>query len=324
MQESKIKMKEPLVSIIIPVYNKAAYVRETLDSALGQTYPNIEIVLVNDGSTDGSLAILEKYQIKYPDKIVLVNQKNGGVSKATNEGIQASKGAYIQFLDADDLLSPDKIANQVRLLEGRSPFVVASCEWVNFKGDISNYSRLPYGVFQDFESGIDWLLHSWNELEMMADSSWLTSRTLLETVGPWDESLIINQDGEFFARVLMRCEKVVFDTKSMVYYRNLEEGSVSRQKSYQAAKSLLASLVCYQREILEVEDSIRIRKALKRGYMKYLYDVYPHYPDLLKQAKDLMRKLEVKEKLQIGGPKFQLLSRLMGFDNALRLKRFLQ
>ena len=100
MQESKIKMKEPLVSIIIPVYNKAAYVRETLESALGQTYPHIEIVLVNDGSKDESLSILEEFKSRYPDKIILINQENGGVSKATNVGIQASKGAYIQFLDA--------------------------------------------------------------------------------------------------------------------------------------------------------------------------------------------------------------------------------
>ncbi|WP_026970204.1 glycosyltransferase family 2 protein [Algoriphagus terrigena] len=314
---------DPLVSIVIPVYNKGAFLRETLDSALGQTYPNIELVLVNDGSTDGSLGILEEYRSRFPDKIQSIHQANGGVSRATNVGISASKGDYIQFLDADDLLSPDKLANQLNLLEGKSEWTIASCEWVNFKDQVSQFSRLPYGVFQDFETGLDWLLHSWNKQEMMADSSWLTSRSLVDLAGPWNESLTINQDGEFFMRVLLRSEKVLFDTKSRAYYRSLGAGSVSSQKSYEAAQSLLESFVLYEKQVLDIEDSLRIRKALKRVFMKFIYDVYPLYPDLLQDARNLIKKLEVREQTLIGGPKFQQMSRLIGFENALRLKRFL-
>jgi len=324
MGETILTEKPFLVSIIIPVFNKAPYIRETLDSALGQTYPNIELVLVNDGSTDGSLAILEGYQSKFPEKVKLINQANGGVSKATNVGIQASNGEYIQFLDADDLLSPDKIENQIRLLSGKSPLIIASCEWVNFKDDLTISPGFPYGVFADFGSGLEWLLHSWNNMEMMADSSWLTSRILIETAGPWDESLIINQDGEFFARVLMRSKMVVFDAKSRVYYRSLEEGNVSRQKTFKAAKSLLDSFYCYQREILNFENSVRIRMALKRVYLKFIYDIYPLYPDLLQEANDLIKKLGIKEQTLIGGPKFQQITKLIGFRKALWLKRYLQ
>jgi glycosyltransferase involved in cell wall biosynthesis len=314
----------PLVSIIIPVYNKAAYIRETLDSALGQTYENIEVVLVNDGSTDGSLEILREYSQRFPDKLILVDQVNGGVSKATNVGIQASKGAYIQFLDADDLLTPNKIENQIKLLENQAKDVVASCEWVNFRNDISNYTQVPYGVFGNFDTGLDWLLRSWNEQEMMADSSWLTPRELVERAGLWNETLSINQDGEFFMRVLLRCSKVIFDAKSKVFYRVLEEESVSKQKSQTAAESLLSSFVIYQKEALAIEDSPRIRTALKRVYMKYIYDIYPDYPQFIKQAKELIVKLGVREKTLIGGPKFQQISKLLGFENALRLKRLFQ
>ncbi|MDN3690578.1 glycosyltransferase family 2 protein [Cyclobacterium jeungdonense] len=324
MREARNERREPLVSIIIPVYNKADFVRESLESALAQTYPNIELVLVNDGSTDSSLAILEEYRSKFPEKIMLIDQENGGVSKATNVGIRASKGAFIQFLDADDLLSPDKIENQVRILEGNSPFALASCEWVNFKNDISQFIRLPYGVFQNYETGLDWLLYSWNKQEMMADSSWLTSKALLNLAGQWDESLSINQDGEFFMRVLLKSEKVIFDPKSKAYYRTLNETSVSKQQSYLAAQSLLDSFRKYQNEILNVEDSKRVRLALKRVYMKFIYDVYPMYPNLIKKAKDLMWKLDINEKVFIAGPKFQKLSRFIGFENALRLKRILQ
>ncbi|WP_241128603.1 glycosyltransferase family 2 protein [Cognataquiflexum nitidum] len=317
-------MQEPLVSIIIPVFNKAAYIRETLDSALAQSYPNIELVLVNDGSIDGSLAILEEYKARFPDKIVLVDQVNGGVSKATNIGIQASKGDYIQFLDADDLLSPDKIENQLRLLEGKSPFVIASCEWVNFRDDTQNFSRVPYGVFGDFETGLDWLLHSWNKQEMMQPGAWLTHRKVIEKVGDWDESLVINQDGEFFCRVLLKCQNILFENKALVYYRIPGENNVSQQKSYKAFKSLLFSFLCYEREIFLIEDSKRVRMALKRVYMKFIYDIYPLYPDLIKNANDLIGNLGVDEKTFIGGPKFQQISKVLGFENALRLKRLLQ
>ncbi len=322
--EAEIEGQDPLVSIIIPVYNKSAFVRDTLKSALGQKYPKIELVLVNDGSTDGSLAILEEYRSKFPDKIILIDQENGGVSKATNVGIQASRGEYIQFLDADDLLSPDKIENQVSLLEGNPPFVVASCEWVNFKDDILQNSRLPYGVFRNFDSGLDWLLQSWNNQEMMQPGAWLTHRKLIEKAGNWDESLIINQDGEFFLRVLMNCQRIIFEKKGKVFYRIPGVNNVSQQKSYLAAKSLLSSFQKYQREILSIEDSKRIRMALKGVYMKYIYDIYPLYPDLMQNARDLMGNLEVKESTYIGGPKFQQISKWIGFENALRLKRIIQ
>jgi len=324
MGETIVTGKPVLVSIIIPVFNKASYVRETLDSALRQTYPNIELVLVNDGSTDGSLAILKEYQSKSPDKIILIDQANGGVSNATNVGIKESRGEYIQFLDADDLLSPDKIENQIRLLSGKSPKDLVSCKWVNFTDNPSKNTGFPYGVFAEFGSGLNWLMYSWNRQEMMADSSWLTSRFLIESSGPWNESLIINQDGEFFARVLMRSKEIIFDTKSVVYYRSLEEGNVSRQKTYQSAKSLLESFFCYHREILGFEDSERIRMALKRVYLKFIYDIYPLYPDLLQEANYLIKKLGVKEHTPIGGPKFQQISKLIGFRKALWLKRFLQ
>jgi glycosyltransferase involved in cell wall biosynthesis len=321
MSEMMIDRDGPLVSIIIPVYNKAAYVRETLESALGQTYPNIEIVLVNDGSTDGSLAILEEFKSRYSDKIILIDQENGGVSKATNIGIQASRGDYIQFLDADDLLSPDKIALQINLLRGKSPLILSSCEWVNFKDDIKNYSRIPYGVFKDFDSGLEWLLYSWNYMEMMADSSWLTSKKLIDLAGNWNESLLINQDGEFFMRVLLKCKGVRFDSVSKVFYRNLTEESVSRQKTYHANRSLLDSFKSYQKEILQLVDSKKIRIALKRVYLKFIYDTYPHYPDLINEAKVLIDLLGVSEATPIGGPKFRLMSRIFGFEKALWLKR---
>ncbi|NVK53926.1 MAG: glycosyltransferase family 2 protein [Flavobacteriaceae bacterium] len=314
---------DPLVSIIIPVYNKASFLRETLDSALSQTYSNTELVLVNDGSKDDSLSILEKYQSIFPKKVRLINQKNSGVSRATNVGIEASIGEYIQFLDADDLLSPNKIAHQIKLLQGNSKSALSTCEWQVFEEEVEKALSFPYGVFRDFDSGLDLLLRFWNEQEMMAISSYLTHRSLIEKAGDWDENLTINQDGEFFSRVLLYTEKVLFEPAGRVYYRTPALGNVSQQKSHQAIKSLLDSYQACERVVVSVENSPRVRIALKKLYQKFIYDVYPQYMDLVEKAENLMEELGVKERTYIGGPKFQCLSKLFGFKNALRLKRIL-
>lgn len=315
---------KPLVSILIPVFNKAKFIRETIDSALAQTYLNTEIILVNDGSTDRSLEILQGYVEKFPQKINLIDSPNQGVSAATNLCIIHAQGDYIQFLDADDLMSSDKIERQIQLLSGKGPGALASCEWINFKEDIRHYHRVSYGVFTDFGSGMDLLLRFCYHQEMMAISSYLTHRDLIEKVGPWDESLTINQDGEFFARVLLHADRVLFEPEGKVYYRTPGLGNVSQQKSHKAMASLLESYQAYERAILPVENSSRVRIALKKVYQKFIYDVFPHYPDLIDKAEDLMDNLGVKESTYIGGPKFQQLSRLFGFKKALRLKRFFQ
>ncbi|WP_288373832.1 glycosyltransferase family 2 protein [uncultured Algoriphagus sp.] len=323
MIEPRIKNQAPLVSIIIPVYNKALFVSSTLESALGQTYPNTEIILVDDGSIDNSFEILKAYFEKYPDRIVLINQENLGVSAATNRGIVASKGDYIQFLDADDLISPDKIEKQIGLLAGKSYDSIATCEWVNFETTIEQYNRVPYGVFQNFDSGLDLQLRFWNHQEMIAISSYLTHRDLILKAGSWDETLTINQDGEFFTRVLLHGEQVFFEPDGKVYYRSPGEENVSQQKSYSAITSLLDSYLSCEQSVLEVEDSPRVRIALKKLYQKFIYDVFPNYPDLLAKAEQHMNNQGIIQSTYIGGPKFQKLSRLLGFKNALRLKRIL-
>lgn len=313
----------PIVSIIIPVYNKADYIQNTLGSALGQSFPNTEIILVDDGSTDCSLEILKAYFKKYPDKITLIDQENRGVSSATNTGLCAAKGEYIQFLDADDLMSTDKIENQIMLLKDKPSSFMASCEWVMFQDNPSNFTNIPYGVFQEFDSGLDLLLRFWNHQEMMAISSYLIHRSLIEKAGPWDESLTINQDGEFFARALIHAGKVLFEPKSKVFYRKPSATNVSQQKSEKAMSSQLESIKSYERHVLQVQNTKNMRIALMKVYQKFIYDVYPNYPELIKQAEKLQLSLGISKRVFIGGPKFQLISKILGFKNAIKLKRAL-
>jgi glycosyltransferase involved in cell wall biosynthesis len=132
-------MPLPLVSIIIPVYNSAKYLAETIQSALNQTWPDIELVLINNGSTDNSLAIAESFG---SEKLKIFSQENKGAGGARNRGLQEAKGDYIQFLDADDLLSPDKIEKQVAQLTGKVD-LLSICHTVHFNNNESTVGKLP-------------------------------------------------------------------------------------------------------------------------------------------------------------------------------------
>src|SRR4051812_48931160 len=115
-------MPEPLVSVLIPCYNSAAHIGEALESALGQTWSNIEVVVVNDGSTDDSSHEVRKFS---RPNLKLIERKNRGAAASRNEAFLASAGQFIQFLDADDLISPDKIAGQMQRLQGAEECVAS-------------------------------------------------------------------------------------------------------------------------------------------------------------------------------------------------------
>lgn len=114
---------EPQVSVIIPVYNVAQYLRQCLDSVTGQTLRDIEIICVNDGSTDGSPAILEEYREK-DGRITVISRENGGISAARNCGMEHARGKYVYFLDSDDYLDPEALETLVRCAEENDAEVV--------------------------------------------------------------------------------------------------------------------------------------------------------------------------------------------------------
>jgi len=125
---------EPKVSIVIPVYNGADYLSEAIDSALAQTYPNIEIVVVNDGSSDGGAT--EKIALSYGDKVRYFSKENGGVASALNVAINNMSGEYFSWLSHDDLYYPDKVESQVQALaELKNPKTILYGDYVVFTND---------------------------------------------------------------------------------------------------------------------------------------------------------------------------------------------
>src|SRR5471030_2045816 len=175
----------PLVSIVIPSYNAEKYLSETIQSALNQTWQHKEIIVVDDGSTDDSLQIAESFKSEIVKVFV---QKNKGASAARNTGLREAKGDYIQFLDADDLLSPDKIEAQITCLN-YSVTQLAICKTVYFnEGENYLNGKISDGwLVDDTDDPADFLIKLYAGEEIMPGyggmitiHSWLTPRNLIE------------------------------------------------------------------------------------------------------------------------------------------------
>ena len=132
-------MENSLVSIVIPVYNVEKYLRQCLDSAINQTYKNLEIFLVDDGSTDRSGQICDEYK-KIDDRIIVIHKENGGLSSARNAALDLLKGKYIYFLDSDDFAALDMIETRVKFMEDYNVDIVMGTDY-SFYGEIENSTK---------------------------------------------------------------------------------------------------------------------------------------------------------------------------------------
>ncbi len=209
-------MKLELVSIIIPAYNVENYTDECLDSAFSQTYPEVEIIVVDNNSSDNTLARLNAYKKKEPSLIVL-SEKKQGAPAARNKGLSVAKGNWIQFLDADDLLKPDKIQHQVKLFRENTnaSFIAGACEVLA----IDKNTRVK--KINDFQS-------SWIHLtngNLGNTCSNFFRRDLLQEISGWNEILKSSQEPELMFRLMKLNDKVIVDNIPLTTIRMREPNS---------------------------------------------------------------------------------------------------
>lgn len=307
-----------LVSVIIPAYNSSQYISETIDSVLKQSYKHLEVIVVDDGSTDNTLQIAEKFE-KYGVRVYA--QKNKGACAARNYGYQLSKGEFIQFLDADDVLAPDKIEKQLNELLKYDNYhdLLIHCKWGRFRDGEEVYHWGPDVSIRTDLKPVDWLIIN----HMSITGCWLTHRDLIEKGGRWNEDLKRNQDGEFFSRVMLQASKVLYSNEAKVYYRSGITSSISATKNAAAALSGYKAVELIEDYIFSLEKSARTRLAVANMYQSFVLEHYIAFPTLANKA-----ELKVKEmggatiKLQ-GGSLLKTLGRIMGWKNALRLKKVL-
>ena len=296
MSETKLKTNNnPLVSVIIPLYNSEKYIAETIQNVLNQTYQNIEVIVIDDGSTDKSLTIAASFA---GEKVKVFSQTNKGASAARNYGLREAKGDFIQFLDADDLLSANKIEEQVKLLLNTGVNTIAVCSTSHFFSgeEIKEKEITADEWFEKTDDPITFLVGLYGGYtgigRMVAIHAWLTPKSIIDKVGKWNESLTVDDDGEFFCRVVLESRSVRYSPFISSYYRKYESNSnLSGQSSHASMKSALTACFEKKKYLLAKTDDINAKKAIARIFHEFAVLVYPQYKDLSKVAQIESRKL---------------------------------
>jgi glycosyltransferase involved in cell wall biosynthesis len=277
---------KPLVSIIIPCLNAAPWLADTFENCLKQTYSSIEVIFVDNGSTDASWDIARRFE---SPRIKLAHCGRRGASAARNEGLSLAQGEIIQYLDADDLLAPDKIAIQVACLKETSFNFIASGAWTRFVDDPEKSIFRPDPNWNDFNPQ-EYFLTSWRRGGDMPVFSWLTPRQIIDNAGAWDENLTINDDGEFFCRMILSAKGIKFCQNAKGYYRSVA-GSLSAQRRPEDIKSLFQSAQLCVNHLLKSENSPRMRSVAADLLQNIVCANYPSVPALIQQTEAEIARL---------------------------------
>jgi glycosyltransferase involved in cell wall biosynthesis len=285
---------QPLVSILIPAYNAQATIADTIASARRQTWARKEIILVDDGSTDQTPSIVRGFPT---DFMTVFTQKNLGAAAARNQALAMSKGDYIQWLDADDLLAPDKIEAQLKLVDYASGSrSLLSSAWGSFNYRVSRAKFSPTPLWCNL-TPVQWLLYKMRHNLYMMPASWLISRELTTAAGLWDTRLSLDDDGEYFCRILMASDGVRFSPEARSYYRHSSFSSLSHvDHSDKKLESLFLSLLLHMKYLLALENSHRTRSACAKYLQRWMIHFYPARLDLVRELEtmgaSLGRRLE--------------------------------
>jgi glycosyltransferase involved in cell wall biosynthesis len=275
-----------LVSILVPAFNAERWIGDCLESALSQTWPRTEVIVVDDGSRDATLRIARSFT---SSRVRVVAQENRGASAARNHALSLAQGDYIQWLDADDVLAPDKVALQLQSAEsGRTSLTLLSGPWGKFYRCPQRSRFVRTSLWEDLDP-VEWLVRKVDGNLWMAIESWLVSRRLTELSGPWDEGLSLDDDGEYFCRVVGHSRGTRFVCGARCFCRRGIAAGLSQEAvvSDRKMESQAASLAAHVRILRSLEDSARTRAACVKLLARWSDLFWPARPDLFERLQRL-------------------------------------
>lgn len=278
-----------MISIIIPCYNSETFVSRALDSVLRQTYTDWEIILVNNNSTDGTQVVLENFQAKYPDRVRIFQESKKGAPAARNKGLQESRGEWIQFLDADDEILPEKLAGQLKLAEKEDASIVTSPYT-----RIGTFGRKHFIIPREL-----YINDVWSALilsNMGITSSNLFKRSLLLKVQGWDENLVASQEYDMMFRMLQLNPKVSFDDRNLtiIHFGSVE--SVSRTNDRSKGRKILNSRIDLRFRIKQyLSEHDLLTKTRSNHINKFIYETLLHnYRKSPEDVTEILNNLNLK------------------------------
>ena len=319
---------KPLVSIIIPVFNAEKYLSATIFSAINQTWANKEIIIVDDGSTDNSLLIAKKFENEW---IKVFTQQNKGAGSARNKALSESKGDFIQFLDADDLLSCDKISSQVEILL-QHPNKLAVCSTIHFF-DNQNLNESTTSAYEDSflfdtDNPADFIINLYGGAQdrgsMVQTNAWLTPIEIIKKAGYWSEFYSPDDDGEFFCRALLAGSGVVYTRDCFNYYRkHTHHINLSAVKTKKSLQGRFQSFLLKKEHLLKATDNTIAKKALAHSAMDLAVAAFTVDRILANQIFNVIKEIGGTNYIPVlGGPKLEMIKKTIGWKTTLSLRNF--
>jgi glycosyltransferase involved in cell wall biosynthesis len=307
-------MMKLLASILIPAYNAQEFLADTIRSALAQTWERKEIIIVDDGSRDGTLAIARQFESA---TVKVVTHPNQGAAATRNKAYSLCQGDYIQWLDADDLLNAGKVASQMEAAErAASKRTLISSGWANFRYRPHKAKFVPTPLWEDL-SPLEWMTRKLESNHHMQTATWLVSRELTEAAGPWNTKLLGDDDGEYFARVLMASDAVRFVPEARVFYRISPISRLSYiGRSHRKMEAQMHSMELNIQYIRTLDDSPRVRAACVHYLRTWLPNFHPERPDLVTRAQELAASLGGHLELPRPSWKYLPIQKLFGWPAA--------
>lgn len=275
-------MMGELVGIIIPVYNVEKYIRRCLDTVISQTYKNIEVLLIDDGSSDSSYSICQEYS-KKDNRLKLLHKENGGVSSARNIGIDVANGKYISFVDADDWVEPDYIEMLIKTMGGGNNVIVFCQHFSNGNDDKYINCGVYEGNYVDFFREDIKIGYVWEGLY---------PKSLISDLR-FDENFTIGEDTVFVYSVAKKAEKLYrlpirlyhyFDRIDSAVYSTFNEGKMTRLYSWEQIIKIYADdkYCCNKAKATMVISWNLLRnyyfdEIFRKKYYKYTFKYYKKY-----------------------------------------------
>jgi glycosyltransferase involved in cell wall biosynthesis len=312
-----------LVSVLIPCRNATPWLEQALRSALDQTWRRLEVIVVDDGSTDGSFELARRFA---SPRCRVVRQEPRGASAARNRALRFAQGDFIQYLDADDFLAPGKIALQMDAMRGRGPGCLSWSSGEYLLAGIETGPRRVEPAREIGASAADFLARLWGgegNPGMMLVHQWLAPRALIERAGPWNEGLSVDDDGEFFARTVLASTERIAVPEARCFYRkchsqtNLSAGVIRdprRRRGAMEAACLKAGHL-----LAQVPHHPMARRAVSRLITQQVVEAYPD--PVHRRGMDFLRGHGIALAREIDAPPWFLRARpLIGWRGARRLQ----
>lgn len=305
------------MSIIIPAFNAEKWIGACIESSIAQTWDLTEIIVVDDGSTDETHKIASSY---HASNVKVVRRENRGASSARNFGLEIAQGDFIQWLDADDLLAPTKIQTQMEAaIEESNSKILFSCSWGRFISHPEMAAFSQNSLWNDLEP-FEWILRKMEQNLWVPPMVFLTNRSLVEEAGKWNEALSLNDDGEYFSRIILKAAKVRFISEARCFKRFTKGLSHDGNLSDNKLNSLWFTLLSEINAVRNIRDDQRTRKAcldlLNRWYIYF----YPERNEIIRQMNDLALDLGgVINKPNLGN-KYQWIQKIFGWKAAKKMQ----